>query len=98
PQSLPSSPTRRSSDLPGGILGIAFNLDEASIGCIVLGEAETIEEGQPVKQTGRILSAGVGDGVLGRVIDPVGNPVDGKGPIQYEDRKSTRLNSSHQII
>src|SRR6266511_5974956 len=72
-------------EFPSGVLGIAFNLDEASIGCIVLGEAETIEEGQPVKQTGRILSVGVGDGVLGRVIDPVGNPVDGKGPVQYDE-------------
>src|SRR5436309_811175 len=84
-EGLPGAMANELLEFPGGILGIAFNLDEDSIGCIVLGEAETIEEGQPVKQTGRILSAGVGDGVLGRVIDPVGNPVDGKGPIQYDE-------------
>jgi len=84
-EGLPGAMANELLEFPGGILGIAFNLDEASIGCIVLGEAETIEEGQPVKQTGRILSAGVGDGVLGRVIDPVGNPVDGKGPIRYDE-------------
>ncbi|HYV00834.1 MAG TPA: F0F1 ATP synthase subunit alpha, partial [Actinomycetota bacterium] len=83
-EGLPGAMANELLEFPGGILGIAFNLDEASIGCIVLGEAETIEEGQPVKQTGRILSVGVGDSVLGRVIDPVGNPVDGKGPIQYD--------------
>src|SRR6266540_4177924 len=84
-EGLPGAMANELLEFPGGVLGIAFNLDEASIGCIVLGEAETIEEGQPVKQTGRILSVGVGDGVLGRVIDPVGNPVDGKGPVQYDE-------------
>src|SRR2546428_8105135 len=78
-------------EFPNSILGIAFNLDEDSIGCIVLGEPDEIEEGDPVKQTGRILSVGVGDGVLGRVITPTGEPVDGKGPIQFEDYRALEI-------
>src|SRR6266542_649648 len=84
-EGLPGAMANELLEFPGGVLGIAFNLDEASIGCIVLGEADAIEEGDPVKQTGRILSIGVGDGVLGRVIDPVGNPIDGNGPVQYDE-------------
>jgi F-type H+/Na+-transporting ATPase subunit alpha len=84
-EGLPRAMANELLEFPGGILGIAFNLDEDSIGCIVLGEADEIEEGDPVKQTGRILSVGVGDGVLGRVITPTGEPLDGKGPIQFEE-------------
>ena len=66
-------------EFPGGVLGLAFNLDEDEIGCIILGESAHIEEGDPVKQTGRILSIPVGDGFLGRVVDALGRPIDGKG-------------------
>src|SRR5436309_2666847 len=88
---LPGAMANELLEFPGGVLGIAFNLDEDSIGCIVLGSAEEIEEGDPVKQTGRILSVGVGDGVLGRVINPIGDPVDGKGPIQYEQFRALEI-------
>jgi F-type H+/Na+-transporting ATPase subunit alpha len=81
-----------------GVLGLAFNLDEDSIGCIVFGNAEDIEEGEPVKQTGRILSIGVGDGLLGRVIDPVGRPLDGKGPIQSEETRVLEIQAPSVIM
>jgi F-type H+-transporting ATPase subunit alpha len=90
-EGLPRAMANELLEFPGGILGIAFNLDEATIGCIVLGEADAIEEGDPVKQTGRILSVGVGDGVLGRVITPTGEPVDGKGPIQFEEYRALEI-------
>jgi F-type H+/Na+-transporting ATPase subunit alpha len=69
------------------VMGLAMNLEEDEIGAVILGEASHIEEGDPVKQTGRILSVPVGDGMLGRVVDALGNPVDGKGPIRSEERR-----------
>ena len=81
-EGLPRAMANELLEFPGGVLGIAFNLDVDSIGCIVLGEADAIEEGDPVKLTGRILSVPVGDGFLGRVIDPTGRPMDDKGPIK----------------
>ena len=68
-------------EFPNGILGLALNLDVREIGCVILGEASEIEEGQEVKRTGQILSVPVGDGFLGRVVDPLGRPLDGKGEI-----------------
>ena len=64
-----------------GTLGIALNLDEREIGVVVLGDSEGIDEGAPVKGTGDILSVPVGDGYLGRTVDAMGNPIDGRGPI-----------------
>ena len=90
-QGLPGAMANELLEFPSGVLGIAFNLDEDSIGCIVLGPAEEIEEGDAVKQTGRILSVGVGDVVLGRVIDPIGNALDGKGPINYEEFRALEI-------
>jgi len=90
-EGLPRAMANELLEFPQGILGIAFNLDEASIGCIVLGVADEIEEGDPVKQTGRILSVGVGDGLLGRVIRPTGEPVDGKGPIQFQTYRALEI-------
>ena len=80
-EGLPRAMANELLEFRGGVLGVAFNLDDESIGCIVLGAAEDIEEGDPVKQTGRVLSVPVGDGFLGRVIDPIGRPLDGRGPI-----------------
>src|SRR3974377_834396 len=68
-------------EFPNGVLGIAFNLEEERVGVIILGEYSEIEEGQLVRRTQRIASVPVGDGVLGRVVDPLGRPLDGKGPI-----------------
>ncbi|HYV02315.1 MAG TPA: F0F1 ATP synthase subunit alpha, partial [Actinomycetota bacterium] len=68
-EGLPRAMANELLEFPGGTLGVAFNLDEDAIGCIVFGRADQIREGDPVKQTGRILSIPVGDGFLGRVID-----------------------------
>ncbi|MDX6562720.1 MAG: F-type H+/Na+-transporting ATPase subunit alpha, partial [Gaiellales bacterium] len=68
-------------EFEGGTLGLALNLDEASIGAVVLGEASHVEEGGAVKATGRILSVPVGDALIGRVVDSLGRAIDGKGPI-----------------
>ncbi len=78
---LPSTAVNELLELEGGTLGLALNLDEDSIGAVVLGTMEHIEEGQTVTATGRILSVPVGDGLLGRVVDPLGQPLDGKGPV-----------------
>jgi len=74
-------------EFPGGLLGVALNLDEDSIGVVLMGDSDHIQEGMPVKQTGEVLSIGVGDGFLGRVIDTLGNPIDGKGPIEFSERR-----------
>jgi F-type H+-transporting ATPase subunit alpha len=68
-------------EFEGGIVGLALNLDEDSIGTVILGDADHIEEGQPVKSTGNILSVPVGDAMLGRVVNALGTPIDGKGDI-----------------
>lgn len=73
-------------EFEGGTLGLAFNLEEDNVGIIILGNESGIKEGSLVRRTGRILDAPVGEGLIGRVIDPLGNPLDGKGPIQYEYR------------
>ncbi|MBT8248825.1 MAG: F0F1 ATP synthase subunit alpha, partial [Acidimicrobiia bacterium] len=78
---LPNVMASELLEFPGGLLGVALNLDEASIGSVLMGESNHVEAGDPVKQTGRVLSIPVGDAMLGRVIDPLGNPIDGKGPI-----------------
>ena len=74
-------------EFPGGLIGVTLNIDEEDLGVVVLGEASHIQEGDPVKQTGTVLSVPVGDALLGRVIDPLGNPVDGKGPINTTERR-----------
>jgi F-type H+-transporting ATPase subunit alpha len=74
-----------------GTLGLALNLDENEIGVIVLGEFSGIVEGMEVTRTGEVLSVPVGDGYLGRVVDPLGDPIDGLGPIQSEGRRALEL-------
>jgi F-type H+/Na+-transporting ATPase subunit alpha len=74
-------------EFPGGVTGMAFNLEEHSVGVIILGDYLTINEGDEVKSTGRLLSVPVGDAVIGRVVDPLGNPLDGKGPIVTSERR-----------
>ncbi|MGA1344904.1 MAG: F0F1 ATP synthase subunit alpha [Ilumatobacteraceae bacterium] len=78
---LPDAAVNELLEFEGGVVGLALNLDEDSIGAVVLGDADKIEEGQPVKATGRILSVPVGDGVLGRVVNALGEPVDGRGDL-----------------
>ena len=71
----------------GSVNGLAFNLEENSVGVIILGDYLSINEGDEVRSTGRLLSVPVGDAVLGRVIDPLGNPLDGGGPIITTERR-----------
>ncbi len=78
---LPDAAVNELLEFESGVVGLALNLDEQSIGAVVLGSVESIEEGQSVKATGRILSVPVGDGVLGRVVNTLGEPVDGKGAL-----------------
>ncbi len=85
---LPNAAVNEMLEFEGGIVGLALNLDEDTIGTVVLGEVTGIEEGQAVRSTGEILSVPVGDPLLGRVVDALGAPIDGKGPIVgTEDRR-----------
>jgi F-type H+-transporting ATPase subunit alpha len=74
-------------EFESGAVGLALNLDEDSIGAVVLGAVDDIDEGQAVRATGRILSVPVGDGLLGRVVNPLGEPIDGKGPIESSEQR-----------
>ena len=78
---LPGCAVNELLEFEGGTLGLALNLDEDSIGAVVLGDVGHIQEGQAVKATGKILQVPVGDGVLGRVLNALGEPIDGKGPL-----------------
>ncbi len=84
-EGLPSVMTNELLEFEDGTLGIALNLDVREIGVVILGEFTGIEEGQTVRRTGEVLSVPVGDGYLGRVIDPLGNPIDGLGAIAPVD-------------
>ena len=78
---LPNAAVNEMLEFEGGIIGLALNLDEDTIGAVVLGEVEGIQEGQAVRSTGDILSVPVGDALLGRVVNALGEPIDGRGPI-----------------
>jgi F-type H+-transporting ATPase subunit alpha len=78
---LPDAAVNEMLQFEGGIVGLALNLDEDTIGAVILGESTSIEEGQPVRSTGEILSMPVGDAMLGRVVNALGDPIDGKGAI-----------------
>src|SRR5215475_14446846 len=80
-------------EFPGGTIGLAFNLEENSVGVIILGDYLQIEEGDEVRSTGRLLSVPVGDAVIGRVLDPLGNPLDGKGPVVSSQRRPVESNA-----
>src|SRR5512145_3160957 len=74
-------------EFPGNSFGLALNLEQDSVGAVVLGEYRHISEGATVKTTGRILEVPVGPAMLGRVVDSLGNPIDGKGPIASVERR-----------
>jgi F-type H+/Na+-transporting ATPase subunit alpha len=86
-EGLPAVMASELLEFPGGLKGVALNIDEKDLGVVFLGEYNHIQEGDPVKQTGEVLSVPVGDALLGRVIDPLGNPIDGKGPIASTERR-----------
>jgi len=70
-----------------GVVGLAFNLEEDNVGAALFGEWEHVKEGEPVRRTGEVVSVPVGDALLGRVVDPLGNPIDGGGPIEAAERR-----------
>ncbi|MBA3375843.1 MAG: F0F1 ATP synthase subunit alpha, partial [Actinobacteria bacterium] len=74
-------------ELEHGVVGIAFNLEEDNVGTALFGEWHHVKEGEPVRRTGEVMSVPVGEGLLGRVVDPLGNPLDGLGPIESTERR-----------
>lgn len=90
-EGLPSVMANELLKFEDGTLGLALNLDVREIGVVILGDFSTIEEGQTVRRTGEVLSVPIGDGYLGRVVDPLGNPIDGKGEIESEGRRALEL-------
>src|SRR6476619_6456732 len=74
-------------ELEHGVTGIAFNLEEDNVGVALFGEWQQVKEGEPVRRTGEVMSVPVGEGMLGRVVDPLGNPLDGQGPIEAAARR-----------
>jgi len=84
---LPNTMASELLEFPGGLIGVALNLDEDSIGTVIMGEARHIQQGDPVRQTGRVLSVPVGDALLGRVIDTLGVPMEAKGAIETTERR-----------
>lgn len=73
-------------ELPHDVYGLALNLEEDNVGCVLMGEVHLVKEGDPVRRTGRIMDIPVGPEVVGRVVDPLGNPLDGKGPVAAQER------------
>ncbi|MFL6095101.1 MAG: F0F1 ATP synthase subunit alpha [Blastococcus sp.] len=90
-EGLPSVMTNELLEFESGVRGLALNLDVREIGVVILGDFSGIEEGQQVRRTGEVLSVPVGDGYLGRVVDPLGNPIDGGGEIQTSGRRALEL-------
>jgi F-type H+-transporting ATPase subunit alpha len=90
-EGLPSVMTNELLEFESGVRGLALNLDVREVGVVVLGDFSGIEEGQQVRRTGEVLSVPVGDGYLGRVVDPLGNPIDGGGPIETSGRRALEL-------
>ncbi len=90
-EGLPSAMANELLEFADGTLGIALNLDVRTIGVVVLGDFSGIEEGQQVRRTGEVLSVPVGDGYLGRVVDPLGQPLDGLGDVASEGRRALEL-------
>jgi F-type H+-transporting ATPase subunit alpha len=90
-EGLPGAMANELLEFEGGVLGLALNLDVREIGCVILGDAQHIEEGQEVRRTGEILSVPVGDAFLGRVVDPLGRPLDGKGEIASTESRALEL-------
>ena len=95
---MPSVMTNELLEFPGGVIGVAQNLDTDTIGVVVLGNYETLSEGDEVKRTGEVLSIPVGDDFLGRVINPLGQPIDGLGDIQSEQERVLELQAPSVLM
>ncbi|MBW0103686.1 F0F1 ATP synthase subunit alpha [Pseudonocardia sp. KRD291] len=96
-EGLPSAMTNELLEFEGGVRGVALNLDQHEIGAVILGDYTGIEEGQQVTRTGNILSVPVGDGFLGRVVDPLGAPIDGLGDIEAETERVLELQAASVV-
>jgi F-type H+-transporting ATPase subunit alpha len=97
-EGLPSVMANELLKFEDGTLGLALNLDTREIGVVVLGEFSGIEEGQTVHRTGEVLSVPVGEGYLGRVVDPLGNPIDGLGDIESSGRRALELQAPGVMV
>ena len=91
---LPGAAVNEILEFPGGLLGLALSLEEDTIGAVILGDVSSIEAGDVVKATGRILAVPVGDALLGRVVDPLGRPLDGKGPIATTETRRMEVQAA----
>src|SRR5438874_1143745 len=78
-------------EFPGGVFGMVLNLEEDNVGCVILGLDTQIKEGDTVRRTSRIADAPVGDALLGRVVNAIGQPIDGKGPIVTDHRRRIEI-------
>jgi F-type H+-transporting ATPase subunit alpha len=96
-EGLPSAMANELLEFPGGVLGVALNLDARSIGAAILGDFETVVEGQQVKRTGQVLSVPVGEGYLGRVVNPLGAPIDGLGEIETTGRRPLEVKAASVV-
>ncbi|WP_019145228.1 F0F1 ATP synthase subunit alpha [Aeromicrobium massiliense] len=96
-EGLPSAMANELLEFEDGTLGLALNLDVREIGVVILGDFAGIEEGQTVRRTGEVLSVPVGDGYLGRVVDPLGKPIDGLGEIATEGRRALELQAPNVV-
>ncbi len=92
---LPNVGSEELVQFPGGALGIAFNVDEDEIGVVLLGDYAHLNAGDEVQRTGRVMDVAVGDGLLGRVIDPLGRPLDGSGPVAASERRPIERTAPH---
>ncbi|ETD32601.1 F0F1 ATP synthase subunit alpha [Williamsia sp. D3] len=91
---LPGAMANELLEFSGGVLGVALNLDEDEVGAVILGAYDEIEEGQQVSRTGDVLSVPVGDNFLGRVVNPLGQPIDGQGEIESDEKRVLELQAA----
>ena len=96
-EGLPSAMANELLQFPNGVLGVALNLDVRSIGAVILGDANTLEEGQQVTRTGEVLSVPVGDAFLGRTVNPLGQPIDGLGEIESEQLRALEIQAASVV-
>jgi F-type H+-transporting ATPase subunit alpha len=95
---MPSVMTNELLEFPGGVIGVAQNLETDSIGVVVLGNYEALKEGDEVKRTGEVLSVPVGENFLGRVINPLGQPIDGLGDIESSENRALELQAPSVLM
>src|ERR1700685_1761142 len=97
-EGLPSAMANELLVFENGVRGLALNLDIREIGVVILGEFNEIEEGQQVRRTGEVLSVPVGDSFLGRVVGPLGEPLDGKGPIESHEERLLETEAASLVV